>query len=72
MRLQRWIIRFHLDRQVEQLTAQGMPPDDALRMAIRKFSAVEPRKEECRDARRVDFCREPRTRRSVRLARRGE
>jgi predicted permease len=46
-------IGFHIDRQVEQLTAQGMPPDDALRAAIRKFSAVEQRKEECRDARRV-------------------
>jgi predicted permease len=44
-------LQFHLEREAEQLQADGMPPDAARRAALRTFGGVEPTKEACRDAR---------------------
>ncbi len=46
-------VRFHLERQIEESVASGMPPDEARRAALREFGGVEQMKEECRDARRA-------------------
>ena len=48
-------LRFHIERQVEENIAAGMPPKEARRAAIREFGGVEQAKEECRDARRVNY-----------------
>ena len=44
-------LRYHLDRLVDDYVAAGMPPADARYRALREMGAIEPRKEECRDAR---------------------
>ncbi len=46
-------LRYHLDRLVGDNVAAGMPPDEARDAALREMGAIEPRKEECRDARGV-------------------
>jgi putative ABC transport system permease protein len=46
-------IQDHLARQTEMYIAQGMTPREARSAALRRFGAVEQRKEECRDARGV-------------------
>ena len=46
---------FHLERQIEEHVASGMPREEARRAALREFGGVEQVKEECRDARRVNF-----------------
>jgi len=48
-------VRFHLERQIEENVASGMPREEARRAALREFGGVEQVKEECRDARRVNF-----------------
>src|SRR5438477_2803167 len=48
-------VRFHLDRQVEQNIAKGLPPGEARRRALLAMGVIEQRKEECRDTRRVAF-----------------
>ena len=45
----------HLDRKTEEFLAQGMAPDDARRAARRAMDGFELRKEQCRDARGVNF-----------------
>ena len=47
--------RDHLERQVEAGIARGLAHDEARYAAVRAFGAVEQRKEECRDMRRVNF-----------------
>jgi predicted permease len=44
-------LQFHLDREAERLQSGGMRAEAARRQAARSFGAVEPTKEECRDAR---------------------
>jgi putative ABC transport system permease protein len=44
-------LRFHLERQVEKLTALGLSEDDARRRARLTFGGVDSVTEACRDAR---------------------
>ncbi|WP_321475272.1 ABC transporter permease [uncultured Paludibaculum sp.] len=44
-------LRFHFDGMVQDLCAQGVPRDEALRQARLQFGGLEQVKEECRDAR---------------------
>jgi putative ABC transport system permease protein len=46
-------LRYHLDRQIEELIAKGMTPEEARYTTLRAMGGVERRKEECRDMRRV-------------------
>ena len=48
-------LRFHLERDVEQNIKSGMTPDDARNAALKAFGGVDQSKEECRDARGVNF-----------------
>jgi predicted permease len=47
-------LRFHLEQQVEENLAAGMPPAEARRAALRKLGSVAQIQEECRDMRRTD------------------
>jgi putative ABC transport system permease protein len=44
-------LRYHVERQIEEYVARGMPEKDARRAAMREMGGLEQRKEECRDAR---------------------
>src|SRR6516164_1892772 len=44
-------LQFHLDRQIEENLAAGMPPDEARYAALRRIGGVAQIEEECRDAR---------------------
>ncbi len=44
-------VRFHLEKQIEQNIAQGMPPEEARYAALRQFGPVEAINEECRQNR---------------------
>src|SRR5262245_57851516 len=46
-------LRYHVERQVEENIAKGMPADEARYAALRAIGGIEQHKEECRDARRV-------------------
>jgi len=46
-------LRYHIERQIEELIAKGMAPEEARYAALRAMGGVEQRKEECRDTRRV-------------------
>jgi putative ABC transport system permease protein len=48
-------LRFHYDQQVEKWVAEGVAPEEARRQARLAIGGVEQIKEECRDARGVDF-----------------
>lgn len=48
-------LQFHLQNQIDEYVAQGMDPREARHAAFRSLGGVEKVKEECRDARRVDF-----------------
>lgn len=48
-------LRFHLQRQVEKYVQSGMSREEAMRRARVEFGGVELAKEECRDARGVNF-----------------
>src|SRR5215469_8728428 len=48
-------LQFHLQNQIDEYVAQGMSPREARRSALRSLGGVEQVKEECRDARRVNF-----------------
>jgi predicted permease len=48
-------LRFHIDRDIEARMAKGLPNEQARLHALRAFGGVERRKEECRDARRIDY-----------------
>ena len=48
-------LRFHLERQVEKYVQSGMSREEAMRRARVEFGGVELAKEECRDARGVNF-----------------
>src|SRR5262249_17675308 len=51
-------LRYHLERQTEELIAKGMTPEEARYAALRAMGGVERRKEECRDMRRVRLIEE--------------
>ena len=44
-------LQYHLDRQMEQLVAQGLSPQEAHQAATRALGGVERQKERCRDVR---------------------
>lgn len=46
-------LQFHLQQQIDQNLAQGMPPEEARYAALREFGGVEQVKEECREMRGV-------------------
>ncbi len=48
-------LQYHLDRKVEEYVAQGLTPDEARHAALRAMDSLTQRKEECRDARRVNI-----------------
>jgi putative ABC transport system permease protein len=48
-------LRFHLERQIAENIAAGMPPAEAYRAALQEFGGVEKLKEECRDMRKVNW-----------------
>jgi predicted permease len=48
-------LRFHIDRQVEQLVARGAAPDEARRAAVIALGGVEQQREACRDARHTEW-----------------
>ena len=48
-------LQFHLERQIEQNLAAGMPSEEARYAALRLFGGVQQVKEECRDMRRVSY-----------------
>jgi len=51
-------LRYHLERQIEENTAKGMPEEEARYAALRAMGGVERRKEECRDTRGVRLIEE--------------
>ena len=48
-------LQFHLQNQIDEYVAQGMDPRDARHAAFRSLGGVEQVKEECRNARRVNW-----------------
>jgi len=48
-------LRFHIEAYSEDLVSAGVPSDEALRRARIEFGGIERTKEECRDARGVNF-----------------
>src|SRR2546423_15306341 len=48
-------LRFHVEARAEDLVRSGVPRDEALRRARIEFGAIESAKEECREARGVNF-----------------
>jgi predicted permease len=48
-------LRFHIERDIEAQVARGLPRDRARMRTLRAFGGVERRKEECRDARRINY-----------------
>jgi predicted permease len=48
-------LQYHLARKTDEFLAQGMPPEDARRTALRSMDGWELRKEQCRDARGLNF-----------------
>lgn len=48
-------LRYHFDRQVEKLMQSGLPPNEARRRANIAFGGAEQVKQECREARGVNF-----------------
>lgn len=48
-------LQFHLQNQINEYITQGMNPKEARHAAFRSLGGIEQVKEECRDARRVDF-----------------
>jgi predicted permease len=48
-------LQFHLQNQIDEFVAQGMNPQQARRAARQSLGGIEQVKEECRDARQVNF-----------------
>ncbi|HET9531236.1 MAG TPA: ABC transporter permease [Blastocatellia bacterium] len=48
-------LRYHLDRQIEENLARGMPAEEARYAALRAMGGIEQQKERCRDMRRVNL-----------------
>lgn len=47
-------LQFHLERKTQHYVTAGLSPEDARRHAVRDMEGMELRKEQCRDARRVN------------------
>jgi putative ABC transport system permease protein len=65
-------LRFHIERQIEEYVARGVPVDEARTLALRAMGGIERRKDECRDTRGVAWLDELRrdSRHALRLLRR--
>jgi len=48
-------LRFHLERQIAENVARGMPAEEARYAALREFGGVDQVREECRDMRKVNW-----------------
>jgi predicted permease len=48
-------LRFHMEARAQDLMQRGVPREEALRRARMEFGGLERAKEECREARRVNF-----------------
>jgi predicted permease len=48
-------LRYHLERQIEELIEKGMKPEEARYAALQAMGGIEQRKEECRDTRHVSW-----------------
>src|SRR5262245_24859799 len=48
-------IRYHTERQTNEYSAAGMPPEEARYAAMHAFAGIDQRKEECRDVRGVNI-----------------
>jgi macrolide transport system ATP-binding/permease protein len=48
-------LRDHVEQKAEEYVAKGLPPNEAHRQALLEIGGIEKRKEECRDARRVNW-----------------
>src|SRR5579864_4605124 len=48
-------LRYHVEQKTAQNVTKGMSPQEARRAALLEMGGVEKRKEECRDARRVNW-----------------
>ncbi|HVF61855.1 MAG TPA: ABC transporter permease [Thermoanaerobaculia bacterium] len=48
-------LQFHLEHKIEEGIAQGLPPDEARRRAMRAMGGLEQRKEEMRDMRHLNW-----------------
>ncbi len=59
-------LQYHLDCKIEQYVASGLTPRDARYAALREMDGLAQRKEECRDARRVNLIED--TLRDIRYA----
>jgi predicted permease len=51
-------VQFHLDMETQKHVRQGVPPDEARRLALRNFGPMDKHKEEARDARGVSWLEE--------------
>jgi predicted permease len=51
-------LSYHLEQKAGEYAAKGMNPQEARRAALLEMGGVEKRKEECRDARRVNWLRD--------------
>src|ERR1051326_8170211 len=47
-------LQYHIERQTEEFIGRGLTPEQARCAALRAMGGIEQRKEECRDARRVN------------------
>src|SRR5215469_995621 len=48
-------LQFHLQNQIDEFVASGMDPQEARHAAFRSLGSLERVKQECRDARRINF-----------------
>src|SRR5262245_44882683 len=48
-------LQYHLEREIENAVAAGVPPEEARRKALRTIGALTQRKEECRDMRGLNW-----------------
>jgi hypothetical protein len=48
-------LRDHVERKTEEYVARGLAREEARRMAVLEMGGIEKRKEECRDARQVNW-----------------
>jgi hypothetical protein len=48
-------LQFHVQNQIDEYVAQGMDPEEARHAAFRSLGGAEQVKEECRDARKINF-----------------
>src|SRR5215470_2767102 len=48
-------LQYHLDNKIEELLSRGLDPAEARNAALRAMDGLTQRKEECRDARRVNL-----------------